>query len=107
MTATLYSAPVKCSNLEGICFQPVFTGTPTGAFKLQISNDGSNGALPETPFTPTNWTDLASPTASASGAAGNAALTATGVYSVWIRLVYTFTSGTGSLTVRACGKGAS
>jgi len=64
MFGNIASIPIELSNLFGFSIQIVFTGTPTGVFKLQASCDpvanpketiGVNGA-PK--FEPTNWSDV-------------------------------------------------
>lgn len=84
-------------------------GSPTGTFKLQVSNDeaadGTQGGKPGT-GTVTTWTDY-------SGS--SYAITTDGDYMwmlanmgfKWVRLVYTRVSGTGGLVVRAHAKGDS
>lgn len=77
--------------------QLVFTGTPVGEFKLQGSLDGG---------TPSNWTDITGSEESVTEA-GDILWNAQGVGYRWVRLVYTSTSGTGTLTVyRSLCKGA-
>jgi hypothetical protein len=80
---------------SSVSIQLVFTGTPAGAFKLQISNDASDAKN----SAPSNWTDVDSSSQTIS-AAGNH------VYDYecraeWVRVAWT-ASGAGtapSLTV--------
>jgi hypothetical protein len=107
-TSTITSNPVPIDQIYGFAAQVVFTGTPTGTFKLQGSCDiparetaQSNGG----PDTITNWSDL-SLTLAAAGAAGNGIINVNGAFYRYVRLVYTNTSGTGVLTVaQLCVKG--
>lgn len=74
-----------------------WTGTPTGTFSLECSFDGSlwrsiPGAAPE--FTKDG-------NAQPAGADGVAIWNWTNVPGVMLRVVYTRTSGTGTLTLRA------
>lgn len=74
------------------CVQAVFTGSPVGSIKLQISNDSSN------------WTDYTGSATSIS-AAGDVAWNLSNIGYRYLRVVYTRTSGTGSLSVTVSGKG--
>lgn len=68
MNATINSLAMQLENMLGFAIQIVFTGTPTGSFKLQTSCDqvskqreviGANGAIT---FSVTNWSDVANST---------------------------------------------
>ena len=89
------------SNIFNYSIQLVFTGSPVGTFKLQCSNDQGN------PVTPTqteqnsgvvHWTDVASSSTSVSGA-GNILFDVQNTGYRWVRVVYTASSGSGTLTV--------
>ena len=76
MNTTINSKALQLENMFGYSIQIVFTGTPTGTFKLQASADpvskanqvfGANGVVT---YTPTNRTDIANSSQSVS-AAGN------------------------------------
>lgn len=77
--------------------QAVWTGTPTGDFTIEVSNDAPN-------TTPSNWTELPDSTQAAGGAAGSHVWYLDHIGYTHIRLVYTSTSGTGSVTARFTGK---
>lgn len=107
-TVTLNSNPIRIDQIYGFAVQAEWTGTPTGAFKLQASCDSppngsqvSNGG----PDTVTNWTDIANSSYSISGSAGNYMWNFTGSFYNYVRLVYTNTSGSGSLKANLCLKG--
>jgi len=70
--------------------QAVITGSAVGTLKLQVSNDDGGSA--------TNWSDLSGATVSISGA-GAYLIPAQNMSYQFIRAVYTFTSGTGAITV--------
>jgi hypothetical protein len=78
----------------------VFTGSPVGALKVQVSCDigNPNSPFPHSDDTVVNWVDLAGASASISGAGSVLINLADAGYS-WIRVVYTHTSGSGSITV--------
>ena len=101
MNTTLYSAPLQVANAVFYDIQVVFTGTPTGTFKLQCSNDPAppqsfNNTV--TNVRPVNWTDIStSPQTVSSAGSGN-----WNVYNIgynWVRLVYTDASGGTSTAV--------
>lgn len=95
MNATINSQALQLENMYGYAIQIVFTGTPTGSFKLQSSCDpvtkqgqtiGANGAIV---WSPTNWTDIANSTFSVA-AAGNVEWNYTGLAGYnFVRAVYT------------------
>lgn len=92
-TAVVNSDAVLMGGMKYVAIQFVWTGTPTGTFIIQVSNDGG-----------TTWTtvdDLG--TISASGAAGNHMVDViTGAKQV--RASYTNASSTGTLNAYAQGK---
>lgn len=110
------SLAMQLENMFGFAIQVVFTGTPTGTFKLQASCDpvpaqrervGANGVIT---FTPTNWTDVEDSdfTVTAAGSVfWNYSETVNWTY---VRAVYTDGSGHASTAVitssRLVGKGA-
>lgn len=64
MNKTINSLVMQLENMLGFAIQIVFTGTPTGSFKLQASCDqvakqneviGANGAIT---YIVTNWSDV-------------------------------------------------
>ncbi len=80
--------------------QLTFTGTPTGSFKLQCSDDPGMPDGGQTPqaLNVTNWTDVAGSSQSIT-TAGNIAYNVQNAGYNWVRVVYTASSSTGSLTV--------
>lgn len=109
---TLISAPVTLDvNWESgaiylghiaICaVQLVFTGgTINGSFKLQASNDlGDTSAVSEANVQEeiVNWTDIAGSSVEIN-AAGDIMYNVEDTAFRWVRVVWTVTSGTGSLT---------
>jgi len=90
-SATLTSAWLPLANVTNVCVQAVYTGSPNGTLKLQASNDASNA------------TDISGKTI-AIAAAGNGILELTSAGYAYLRVVYTKSSGTGSLTVTVNGK---
>lgn len=95
-------------HIANYAIQLVFTGAPQGNFKLQASNDvgsiDSTGAAQQVSGI-TNWTDIADSAATVS-AAGDIMWTVENAGYTWVRVVWTATGGSGSLTVaRAYVKG--
>lgn len=90
LSTNVASNAVYVGNCINYSIQIVFTGSPVGEFKLQgsLDNDGD----------PTNWTDITGSEESVT-AAGDLLWNAQGVGYKYVRLLYTFSSGTGALTV--------
>lgn len=89
-----------------IAIQALFTGTAAGTVKLQGSCDrGSVSPLnPAGGLGITTWTDIANSSTAVTGA-GSVTWNFTGVGYEWIRVVYTSSSGTGTMTCTANAKG--
>lgn len=96
---TQTSPAVNMNQLIYCSIQVVFTGTPVGSLKVQISDDLTN-----TPGSVVNWTDFVGSTQAIS-AAGSFVYTMTASGYKWIRVVYTATSGTGTVSAIYNGKG--
>lgn len=96
-TDVVVSDPIWIGHAGGYAIQAVWSGTPTGSFKLQSSVDPQE---PRAGITPSisNWEDIPSATGSASGAAGMKTWNIADAYYPWVRLVYTNASSTGTLT---------
>lgn len=106
-TTTIVSDPVPLEQIYGFAVQAIYTGTPVGTFSLQASSDApartpqtSNGG----PDTVTNWATIVGSTQAISGA-GNFMWNVSGGFYRYVRLVYTNTSGTGTLTAELSVKG--
>ena len=98
------SADLPAIWLGHICnlsVQLVWTGSPVGSFKLQASNDAGSPNAGNDPLLAqnvTNWTDIDGSAVSVS-VAGNIMWNYQNCGYNFIRVVWTRTSGTGSLTV--------
>lgn len=87
--------------------QVAFSGSPAGTLKLQASNDPGriNAAESANQAPIIHWTDVADSTVTVAGA-GDAMWTVQNSGYNWVRIVWTPTSGTGSLnSARAYVKG--
>jgi ribulose 1,5-bisphosphate carboxylase large subunit-like protein len=98
MNQDFQSPAVSLVNIYGYAIQAVYTGTPTGTLKLQVSVDPVKLANDVQPQVPTNWVDLADSAFS---------ITSAGIY-VWnventmytfVRMAYIDASGGTSTAV--------
>ena len=100
--------PIWLGHIAQYAIQLFFTGSPVGSFKLQCSNDAGHPnaqAKAEQSQDVVNWTDIAG-SAAAVSAAGDVTWNAENVGYTWVRVVWTVTSGSGSITsARANMKG--
>ena len=98
MNTTLHGIAMSVQKALNFSIQVVFTGTPTGSFFLEASDDpyviGANGTL----NLPTNWTTVANSSQSVS-AAGNVMWDYGQCGFNWIRVSYTDSSGGTSTAV--------
>lgn len=103
-SATLTSLVTNIQRLDDVGYQANFTGSPVGVFTVQFSADYVQDFMGNVTNTG-NWitAPLGSPSA-ASGSAGSVYIDLAGLSAPWIRLVYTKTSGTGTLNAFITGK---
>ena len=105
--ATVVSNGVDMNQMFGGSVQAVFTGSPVGTFTIEISNDvqvvpaggGANLASGVT-----TWTTYTGSSQAISAAGDYCWILADSNYR-FLRLKYTKTSGTGSVTATFSGKG--
>lgn len=103
MATSITSTPILIEHIFGVCIQAVWTGTPTGTLVLEASTDQerlSDGTGV------TNWTAIAGSSVSLTGVAGNQMWNVDLAFYRWVRLVYTASSGSGTLNARIQMKGA-
>lgn len=95
MTDAITSKAIHAKQARTIGLTIIFTGSPTGTFTVEASNDE------------TNWIELVftEGAITAAGSPGSHALTLKEYPYEFIRVLYAFTSGTGSLNVQAKMKG--
>lgn len=86
MIATITSLATYLDESAGYCIQATFTGSPVGSIKVQGSNDPVLLGYTDIPTSVT-----------AISAAGNYMINVEFPYYSYVQLVYTFTSGTGTL----------
>jgi hypothetical protein len=105
MSADITSPVTVVQYLDNISIQLNFTGTPTGTFAVQVSNDyltDGFGVVTNAGL----WVDLpltGSPVA--SGAADQIMIDINQIPMPNVRVVYTRTGGTGALDMYITGKG--
>jgi hypothetical protein len=104
MAASVTSDVTIIQMIPYISYTVVWTGTPTGTFAVEVSNDYSvdaSGAV----LNAGTWVALTlSASVAAAGSADSAFIDIDGVAAYAIRLKYTRASGTGSLTATVAGK---
>lgn len=109
LNANWTSKPFRLELRDGGSIQLNWTGTPSGTFKVQCSNDAgqtTDSGNPDSVTGLNNWTDITGATAAAGGAAGSAVFDIT-TQVRWVRVVYTFSASTGTLTnAQAHSKGS-
>ncbi len=88
MTSNITCDPIWLGHIAYYSIQLVFTGTPDGSFKLQVSNDIGSNDLSIASATVTNWTDLAGSSTVVS-ASGDLMFNANNAGYRWVRLVWT------------------
>lgn len=103
--SAITSTAVEIQNQDNIGIQLHWTGTPTGAFAFQVSSDyrvDIEGNVQNAG----NWIALTlNPAIAAAGSADDAYVDFNQLSALYIRVVYTPSSGTGTLTGIAVGKG--
>jgi len=104
MASTVTSAVTIIQNLSQVGYDISWTGSPSGTFTVQVSNTYSQN-MDGTVNNPGTWTTLtlSSPTM-ATGSSGNGYIDIDAISAFAIRLVYTPSSGTGTLQATICGK---
>jgi hypothetical protein len=105
MSATISSLPIAVDKFTACSIQASYTGSPVGTFTVQASNDvGTNPTGNAANVSGIqNWTTVTAYT-QAITAAGSVLWSFDDLNYAWLRCVYTRTSGSGTLTVRAVAK---
>lgn len=101
MNSGFVTDPLYLGHIVNYSIQIVFTGTPTGNFTLEYSNDEGQGDRRLNEFSSagvTNWTTV-SDSAFTVTAAGNVMWDVQNVGARWVRVRWIQTGGTGSATV--------
>lgn len=105
MSADFTSDVVETKLQDNIGIQLKWSGTPTGVFSFQISMNYVKDSLGNV-LNAGDWVNLVlDPIILANGIADNAYIDFNQLSAPWLRVVYTATSGSGSLDGWADGKG--
>ena len=91
---------ILLDQIFGFSFQAILTGFPDGVIKLQGSNDDVRDGSDVI-----NWTDIGN-SSSIITAASDVLWNVENCFYKWVRVTWEFSSGSGSLNVTYCGKGA-
>lgn len=98
--ASLQSTAIDLNQLDLTSIQAIWTGgSASGTLKIQVSND-----MVDLASQVTHWTDYTGSDETVSGA-GDVLWNMSFVGYRWVRMVYTRTSGSGSLNATFVGKG--
>jgi len=105
MSGSLTSQVVEVKNQDNVGFQLHWTGTPTGTFSFQVSSDyfqDINGNV----VNAGHWITLpVTPAITASGSGDDAYVDLVQISAMYARVVYTSSSGAGTLDAIAVAKG--
>lgn len=106
MGGNVTSKVINTQFLNEAYLQLLFTGTPTGTFTVETSGDYvPDDEFRTSPPNAGNWDALdLGTTLSATGAAGTISIDITLSAVPYLRVVYTRTSGTGTLNAKISGK---
>jgi hypothetical protein len=100
------STPVLMLVNYMCAIQAVWTGSPTGTFSIETSCDeGKIDPATNTVTGITNWTFYDGSDQAAGGAAGQFVWRINVLPEKWVRLKYTYSSGSGTVTARVNTKG--
>lgn len=104
-STNLYSNPIDLRHLSHYSIQVVSSGSPAGTYKLQVSNDNPDHTGNKYPVgSSMTWTDVDGSSVTIA-AAGSTVWNAAGAGYLWVRVVWTKSSGTGNVLGRFNGKG--
>lgn len=95
MSSSITSDSTNILNTDRVGYQILFTGTPTGTFSVEVSNDE------------VTWAELTLSTAITANGSGDNAFIDCESAAKFIRLKYTSTSGSGTLQVHITAKSIS
>ena len=110
MLSTLVSFPTKIQLEDVAGYSLSWTGAPVGTFSFQCSADYTPNAPFPSDYSASagTWTNITlNNTIAAAGTPDNAYVDLQLVSAPWIRVVYTPTDGTGTLSIWVTGKSLS
>lgn len=104
MSGAIVTESIDIRRIDRAALQLIFTGTPTGDFAVEVSLDHEKDPAGNVKTVGT-WVPITlSPAPVAAGAADEIFIDLTVTASPWIRLTYTPSAGTGTLTALISGK---
>lgn len=105
MTSTITSSAVEIRNQDNTGIQLHWTGTPTGNFSVQVSADHFEDAQGNI-VVPGHWVTVPlNPPIAAVGSPDDAYIELNQTTAAYMRVVYTASSGTGTLDAFVTAKG--
>jgi hypothetical protein len=97
-TSVIHSQAFNIQQQQCASFQPKWTGTPTGTFTVEVSNDYAPNSQSSTPLNAGTWDNIgASISVNPSGSAGHTYIPIYASGAHFVRLTYTNASGSGVL----------
>lgn len=97
MSANITSVVTNIQFLDNVGVELDWTGTPTGTVNVQVSVSYAQDAEGNVTNAGT-WNNVAlNPSISIAGSAGSQYIDLNQLAAPWVRIVYTFSSGTGAL----------
>lgn len=107
MSGNITSLVTNIQFLDNVGYQFNFTGTPTGAFAIEVSADYAQNAQGVV-TNPGTWIPVTLPSSPvASGSAGSIYIDLNQLSACWIRSTYAASSGSGTLNAYITGKSVS
>lgn len=105
MASSITSSAQESQYQDNIAIQLIWTGSPVGAFSIQVSVDYKEDAEKNIIVAGTWSTLTLSNAITASGSGDNAYIDLNQLSAPYYRIVYTRTSGTGTLNAYVSSKG--
>ena len=113
MTTSITSPVTSIEFLDNIGYQIDYSGSPVGTFSVQVSADYNQdyqgnvmnaGSWVTVPVTYWNGTTFVDSTTIPTTVSSPVFVNLNQLSAPWVRVVYTFASGSGSLNIWVCGK---
>lgn len=105
MVSTVTSKAQACQYQDNVGIQLIWTGTPTGTFDVQVSINHAQDFQGNITTAGTFTSLTLSPVPAAAGSAGSYYVDLNQLSAPYYRIVYTPSSGTGTLDIYVSGKG--
>jgi len=90
--------PVDISHLKQVAIHLVWTGSPVGTWRLQVSNDAVPAGVSKSAIDYDDFTWIDADTVAGGGAGGSKLFTLENTAAKWVTLFWDDTSGTGTVT---------